>query len=80
MRSHEFLFAILVAAPLLLSGGASEAQDLRSVIEHLGGGPCTNVPDTDMSDFTCVERPVPIDHNASGGGTIKVEYEASLMC
>src|SRR5215813_12809045 len=74
MRSRGFPFAILVAAPLLLSGAASEAQDLKPVIKQLGGGPCTNVPDTDMSDFTCVQRDVPIDHHASGGGTIKIDY------
>jgi hypothetical protein len=37
MRSHEFPFAILVAAPLLLNGAASEARDLKAVIADMGG-------------------------------------------
>ncbi len=69
MRGHEFTFAILVATPLLLSGAASEAQDLKSVIEQMGGENCT-----DMSDWTCVALDVPIDHRADGGDTIKIEY------
>lgn len=69
MRSHEFPFAILVAAPLLLSGAASEANDLKAVIADMGGVTCP-----DMSDLTCVGLDVPIDHRATGGGTIKIEY------
>src|SRR5437870_3428444 len=72
MRSHEFLFTILVAAPLLLSGAASEAQDLRSVIEQKGHD-CT-----DMPKWKCVSLDVPIDHHAAGGGTTKIEYAIHL--
>ena len=67
-------FAILLATSLLLGSAAAGADNLKVIIQGLGGERCRD-PD---SQLTCVKRTVPVDHRANTGPTIDIKYAISF--
>jgi len=69
MRGRKFPYAVLLATALLLTSGASQANDLKAAIQNMGAEACT-----DMPGWECVTQDVPLDHHANGGPPIKIKY------
>jgi pimeloyl-ACP methyl ester carboxylesterase len=72
MRGKGFSLVILLVLPVLLGGAASEANELKAVIDKMGGHAC------ELGSLTCVTLEVPVDHRANTGPTIKIEHAISF--
>jgi pimeloyl-ACP methyl ester carboxylesterase len=72
MRGNRFSLAILFVLPVLLGSAASKANELKTVIDKMGGLSCI------LSSLTCVTLEVPVDHRANTGPTVEIEYAVSF--